>query len=122
MGLFFPQLYLYCGYLSFARFRRKLAESMGWKRYVGATMFGTDSASELTKFQHDPIFAFMLHSDCEGFLSAEDCAKAAPRLRELMQDWSDDEMMGDASCKQWGAELADGMEELAKEGEPLEFR
>jgi hypothetical protein len=64
----------------------------------------------------DPIVPLLNHSDCDGHLTPTQCKKAAPRLRELVEDWPDDDY-----DKRSALELADGMEEAAKAKENLVF-
>lgn len=63
----------------------------------------------------DPIVDLLLHSDCEGELSAEQCGKIYPRLKELIEGWDED------YDKKQALLLAEGMENCAKKNEPLVF-
>src|SRR3989344_4098243 len=74
MGLSFHHLDLHTSYGGFAYFRRMLADSMGWK-YYGDTFLEWHKHSEGEKFRDDPMFVFMMHSDCDGSISPEDCLK-----------------------------------------------
>jgi len=85
----------------------------------------------------DPIVPFLCHSDCEGILTPEECAKIAPRLKELIADWPEAielnfpeewQEIGYPAWKQWtehdkknGDLLVAGMEWAAENGYPLEF-
>ncbi len=63
----------------------------------------------------DPIVPFLNHSDCEDEMTPEQCKVVAPRLRELVADWED------GHDKQNALELADDMERMANDGQPLVF-
>ena len=64
----------------------------------------------------DDIKPLLTHSDCDGELTPEECAKVAPRLRELVSNWPDDDY-----DKINALRLAEGMDEAVKSGENLEF-
>jgi len=64
----------------------------------------------------DNIEPLLNHSDCDGILSPEECKRVAPRLRELIKDWLDDDYDKVKALK-----LADGMEEAVNMGEDFEF-
>lgn len=65
----------------------------------------------------DPIKPLLDHSDSGGELSPEECTSIAPRLRELIQGWEEDDPINYPQ----GMKLAAGMDEAAQAGEPLEF-
>ena len=64
----------------------------------------------------DPITPLLNHSDCDGELTPEECRTVAPRLRELVANWKEDDY-----DKAKAIELAEGMELAAKNNELLEF-
>ncbi len=64
----------------------------------------------------DEIAPLLYHSDCDGELSPDECRALAPRLKQLVEHWPDDDY-----DKQKFLELAKGMEEAAAVGEPLVF-
>jgi hypothetical protein len=64
----------------------------------------------------DDIIPLLNHSDCDGELTPEECAKVAPRLKELVEAWGDYEY-----DKRTATELISGMEKCAAANEPLEF-
>ena len=39
----------------------------------------------------DVIAPFLYHSDCDGELSPEECRMLAPRLRQLIENWPDED-------------------------------
>jgi hypothetical protein len=85
----------------------------------------------------DPIVPMLNASDIDGKMTAEECAAAAPRLRELMETWDDElslktepihqeigypEFMTIANpIKEQGVKLAEAMEWCAENGESLLF-
>ena len=85
----------------------------------------------------DPIVPFLRHSDSEGFLTPEECAKIAPRLKELIADWplaielkfpDEWQKIGYPAWKQWvehnkknGDLLVAGMEWATENNYPLNF-
>jgi len=64
----------------------------------------------------DPIKNLLYHSDAEDSLTVIQCVDTAPRLRELVADWSEDDF-----DKKRALSLADAMDEAAEAGEELEF-
>jgi hypothetical protein len=144
MGLDFSHTDAYWGYMGFMRFRTKLAAEAGialncmecfaWnhgedKPYKSVKVYGHEEGSysqgaivgiqPIIKWAnvHDDIVPLLNHSDCDGELSPEECLKIAPRLRELVSAWDDDDR--DKENALW---LAEGMELAASRNEPLEFR
>ena len=64
----------------------------------------------------DDIKLLLNHSDCDGYLTPRECKKIAPRLRELVANWLDDDR-----DKINALMLADGMEKAFKNKEKLKF-
>lgn len=64
----------------------------------------------------DDIVPLLNHSDCEGVLTPEECKKVAPRLKQLIENWSDNDR-----DKINALELARGMEVAAAKNEDLKF-
>ena len=80
MGLDFNHSQASWSYSGFNRFRHDLAT------LVGIDLDGMDGfgGNKLwTSLPPDPIHILLDHSDCEGDISALDCAKCGPRLYEL---------------------------------------
>lgn len=113
MGLDFSHCDAHWSYSGFHRFRCKLAKEIGIDL---DSMKGFGGKISWDKIK-DPIKPLLNHSDCDGELTSEECREVAPRLRELVKDWPDDDY-----DKQKALELADGMEFAAIMNENLEFR
>lgn len=113
MGLDFSHGDAHWAYSGFNRFRTRLAEAIGIKLMDMQGFGGTIPWETVT----DAIVPLLNHSDCDGELSPEECATVAPRLRELVAEWSDMD-----SDKREALPLAEAMEQCAGLGEPLEFR
>lgn len=111
MGIDFSHCDARWAYSGFMRARCKLAKEIGIKDAYKTHY--TEGGS----FPEDDIEPLLNHSDCDGELSVEECKRVAPRLRELISKWPDDDF-----DKQQFLELAEGMEHAVSENEPLEFR
>ena len=74
-------------YGSFYSFRIKLASEI---RMNLVDMDGFAGDIPFSNYDDD-IIPFLNHCDCEGNLSVEDCKKVAPRLRELIKNWKNDD-------------------------------
>lgn len=88
-------------YGGFNRFRERLAGEAGFQLQD----FWKGEARPLA-VRDDPIEPLLNHSDCDGSLTPSQCRRVAPRLRELIASWSDDDY-----DKQMGLLLASAMEE-----------
>lgn len=102
-------------YSGFNHFRRSLA------KHIGITlddMQGFGGEEDWSPHRDDPLTLLLDHSDCDGELSPEECAKIAPRLRQVVQeiDWGPYPY-----DLEHGLLLADVMEKAAKLGKPLIF-
>jgi hypothetical protein len=64
----------------------------------------------------DPIAPFLYHCDCDGHLTYGQCKEMAPRIRELVRNWPNDDYDKINALK-----LADGMDEAASKKKRLEF-
>ncbi|EGO63586.1 hypothetical protein [Acetonema longum] len=112
MGLDFSHCQAHWGYISFNRFRTKLAAEIGMNLDAMQGFNGDKPFSDY----NDPIIPLLDHSDCDGELTLEECRQVAPRLRELISKWPDDDR-----DKQEALNLADGMERAAQNDESLQF-
>jgi hypothetical protein len=66
----------------------------------------------------DPLVPLLNHSDCEGELSSDACARIAPRLREVVAGWVDDPA---DVYRSYGLKLADAMDRCVEADGWLEF-
>lgn len=121
MGIGFSHCGASWSYSGFGHFRRRLA------REIGIALEAMEGFEEACPFCGQPmkglpwgrfsddIKPLLVHSDCDGEMSPAECARVAPRLRELVADWPDDYDKFNAFL------LAEGMERAAEENEPLVF-
>lgn len=118
MGLGFSHSDAHWSYHGFMEFRTHLANSIGIDLDM---MKGFGGDRKWPSAENEPLIHLLYHSDCDGELTPEQCKVIAPRLREIVSSWpdSDYKVMYD---KKNALLLADGMEEAAANGEPLEFR
>lgn len=113
MGIDFSHTEAYWAYSGFHRFRLRLAQEI----QIDLEMmdgFGGDIPFDSV---NDSIKPLLDHSDCEGELTPEECAKVAPRLRELVAAWPDDDR-----DKINALRLAEGMERASANVENLIFK
>jgi hypothetical protein len=117
MGLDFSHTNAQWSYSGFMRFRERLAEEIGidLNKMEGFNKENDYKGLSWEKIV-DPIKYLLDHSDCEDDLSPELCSKVAPRLRELVSSWDDDDY-----DKEQALLLAEGMELAFSKNEPLEF-
>jgi len=118
MGLDFSHSDAHWSYSGFMKFRTHLAECTGIDLDM---MEGFGGDGEWSPPLTEPIIDLLNHSDCDGELTPEQCKIIAPRLRKIVSEWSDSDYMVMYDKKN-ALLLADGMEEAAANGEPLEFR
>lgn len=118
MGLDFRGSSAHFGYAGFHFFRTKLAKVIGIDYDKMQGLRSDDDIGICWCTVKDPIKLFLTHSDCDGHLTAKQCLKIAPRLKELinlnLKDFSEYEI------KQ-GLQLADDMQRLGEAGEKLIF-
>jgi hypothetical protein len=113
MGLDFSHCDARWAYSGFKRFRNRIAEQIGFTEYDLIT--ATDDP-RFENIKKDPIRYLLAHSDCDGHIPPGQAKKLAPRLRELVATWKDDDY-----DKKQALELADGLEIAASNGESLRF-
>ena len=124
MGLDFDNAEAHWAYSGFFRFRQRLAAAIGIMNLEQMENFGPMFEQQgpnrplvpWDKWLGDPIVDLINHSDCDGKLSAKQCAKIAPRLREIIAPWSDDD-----HDKRQATNLAEGMDWCADNTKPLGF-
>ena len=144
MGLDFSHGGAHWSYSGFMAFRKRLAREIGVDLECMAGFAPPESLIDMSakdwdllgfgikpeRFNmswngvNDTLVPLLNHSDCDGSLSADECCTIAPRLREIVQRWTDDpeQDQGEAYDKRQALLLADGMEQCAREGRALEFR
>lgn len=113
MGLGFSHGKASWAYSGFNRFRTKLAKEIGIDL---DKMIGFPEGIISWTTVDDDIARLLNHSDCGGELFPEECAKIAPRLKELVAGWNDDDY-----DKREALQLIEGMEECIENNESLEF-
>lgn len=112
MGLNFREGDARWSYSGFNRFRTKLASQ------VGITLdkmqgFGGGNSWD---FKTDAIILLLRHSDCTGELTVKECKKVWPRLKELIEDWDNDNY-----DKINALRLIEDMKGTIKNNKPLKF-
>lgn len=118
------------GYGGFMRFRKHLAREIGVNldSMAGYAGWGWQESREAQQNAiswstvEDPIVPLLDHSDCDGDLSVEECRTIVPRLRELVDGWSEDPELNESFDKRQALLLADSMDQCGREGQRLEFR
>ena len=101
MGLGFDRADAHWSYSGFHSFRCKLCNEAGLGNLEEYEGFGKmdwgifkDKEKEILKPWNnveDDIKLFLYHSDCEGFLTIAQMKKIAPRIKELVKNWKDDD-------------------------------
>ncbi len=118
MGIDFNHTRARWSYSGFMQFRIRLARETGIDL---VSMIGFGGKNEWPPRRSDPIIAFLDHSDCDGSMTVEECRLCAPRLREMVAEWSEDDP-DVAYDKRMALRLADGMDEAVRTGVELQFR
>lgn len=115
MGIRFSPGEANWSYSGFHDFRTRLASEAGINL---DQMDGFSSGKESIDWDtiEDDIEPLLNHCDSDGELTVEECLKVAPRLRELVSTWDDDDY-----DKINALRLAAGMNESVRTGENLEF-
>lgn len=124
MGLDFSHCDARWTYFGFSRFRAKLAKEIGIVLEEMRGFIPMDLTPEQKEnWQQrdwdevdDPIVNLLDHSDCDGMFTPGQCRIVAPRLRELVASWSDDDY-----DKIKALELARGMDLAASRRQDLRF-
>jgi hypothetical protein len=115
MGVSFLNTEVSWSYSGFMSFRIRLARGIGIDLL---SMLGFGGKNEWPPRCSDPIIAFLDHSDCDGSMTVEECRLCAPRLREMVAEWSDDDL-DEAYDKRRALRLADGMDDAVRTGVEL---
>lgn len=102
-------------YGGFHWFRLRLARAVGWA--ITGSVAGDDMHWDVpTGKPTDPIAPLLLHSDCDGTMSPDECRSIAPRLRELVDGWPVDDY-----DRVMALRLAACMEDCARRDLTLQF-
>ncbi len=117
-------------YSGFMAFRERLARASGLiaadeslNRYYDSVESHAYKAGDRQALHaypsqfNEPLVLLIDHADCEGDLSPDQCQRLAPRLRDLMKDWPDDDY-----DRVMGERLAAACEHCAANKLVLEFR
>ena len=105
----------------FNRFRSRLADLIG----ISLDEIAGYGGNKTFEGEEDPIVPLLDHSDCDGDLSPEECAKIAPRLKEMIGILSKRAESGESYEYEYdiivGMRLAEGMAEAAEKNERFVF-
>jgi len=85
MGIDFHPGSAHWSYSGFNNFRERLAATIGMDL---DSMQGFGGSVPFKNFKDD-IIPLLNHSDCDGHLTAIQCSKVGPRLKELVKNWDD---------------------------------
>ena len=119
MGLCFSHGDASLAYSTFMAFRQMLVNSIDPEINI-FQLFAQGDTHPLSK---EPIFPFLMHSDCDGELSVEEMKQIIPQMKYIVTGWEfEDEESNESFCKHMGLELVKGMEEAVAKNEPLLFQ
>lgn len=113
MGIDFNYGNAQWSYGGFSRFREKLAKEI---KLNLNEMKGFGGDKDWPSVNEEPIVHLLNHSDCDGYLTPDQCKQIIPRLKELVKDWYEEDF-----DKGRALLLAEGMEEAVTENQNLEF-
>jgi len=116
MGIDFSHCDAHWAYSGFHTFRTNLAKEIGINL---ENMLGFGGSFKWDNVQDD-IVPLLNHSDCDGELSVEECKRVAPRLRELVSNWTL-WPLDKGYDHEHALLLAEGMDSAVERGEPLRF-
>lgn len=121
MGLNFRGSSARWSYGGFMCFRIRLAKELGcdFKKMCGLhspTREPDEAENQKFLALNDPITPLIMHSDCDGTISAKTCGPVGQRLLELIKDWPD----GDYD-KEQAILLAEGMADCFERRQALVF-
>jgi hypothetical protein len=83
MGIDFHPGSAHWSYSGFHLFRKRIAAAIGMDL---ESMQGFGGSIQFSDF-NDDVIPLLDHSDCDGHLTATECGKVGPRLKELVKDW-----------------------------------
>jgi hypothetical protein len=121
MGISFSHCEATWSYTGFHDFRDRIM----WQVFGAPldSMRGHGGEFPWESLPDDPIKILLDHSDCDGHFSPEDCTRLAPRLKEIIQKWTDDpEDVEEGYDKRMALRLVGGCLMAALKGETLLFQ
>ena len=89
MGLDITHCETRWSYHGFDNFRTRIAETIGIP--LDLMQGYTDHNPRPWDMVDDPLEILLMHSDCDGKLTPQECAQIYPRLEVVMQEWGVDE-------------------------------
>jgi hypothetical protein len=103
-------------YSGFMRFRCRLLAHYGIILDPKDALYNYSRIIEEGLNPETPLYPLLYHSDCDGELTPDECAKVAPALRRAVENWADDDY-----DKQRALGLCEFMENCVKLNTPLIF-
>lgn len=105
-------------YSGFMDFRVRVASSVGIE-LRSMEGFSADGEGCPWSAVETDMKALLQHSDCEGEMTAEECAKVEPELRRVIESWLEPPEVD--YDKRTGLRLCDAMKLVAESGQPAKL-
>jgi hypothetical protein len=129
MGLDFSHCDAHWAYSGFMRFRKRVAARIGIGLMKMDGFQGMLPSKEYECFgamawefaPYPEIHSFLYHSDCDGYLTPEECEQIEPLLRRIVETFPDTEEYRWDTDKKMGLELCDGMRRAIELNENFVF-
>jgi hypothetical protein len=121
MGLDFSHTDAHFSYYGFHEFRRRLALLIGVNLDEMKGFTDPPEAGKPWSAIDDPIVHLLDHSDCNGEIDREQCEEVARRLRQLLDEWQDEDDEAYAYYQLHGRKLVQGLEIASAFGHSLHF-
>jgi hypothetical protein len=109
---------IHFGYIGFMRFRWNVLRLMGIETGSLINIYESGAVEKVP--EDDPLFDFIVHSDCDGELDSYQCERIGPVLKGLMEKWEPTNEL-DRREKDMGLKLANAMMKCAAEDADLLF-
>ncbi len=116
MGIAFSHCEASWAYSGFMSFREKLVETI----IVPCDLREMYKSGKHFILKEHPIFDFINHSDCDGFLSPEQLKVIVPALEEILEKWDITDVFISHDYNN-GKELIKGMKAAIEANENLKF-
>ncbi len=113
MGVDFSHCDASWAYSGFNRARTRLAATIGLDL---DSMVGFGGTVPWPSTRKSPLVYLLHHSDCDGHITAAQCRRVAPAIRQAVANWPED----DYDRKKF-LQLADGMDSAASANQRLRF-